>query len=80
MATGLAIEGSDVDITIQGLAIKNRQELLSYIQLLYYSLQIQNFVLQSKLILTARVPVIKLVMIYIMLDCILSFYFSWDFL
>ncbi len=61
MATGLALEGSDVDVAIAGLPIYNREQLLACMQMLYYALERQDFVLECKLIPAATVPVIKLV-------------------
>jgi len=66
MLTGLAIEESDLDITIQGLIISDRGYLLALLQALSYSLETQSFVEDCKLIVTARVPVIKLVRVLLM--------------
>jgi len=61
MATGLALEQSDLDIAIFGLKIIKYEELIYYIDLLEKQLKIQNFIISCESIKTARVPVIKLV-------------------
>jgi len=62
MATGLAIENSDMDFVVQGLQIFDREQLLACIELLYYSIQSQtDFAKNCVMITTAKVPIIKLV-------------------
>ena len=61
MATGLAFEGSDLDLAIFGIHINSREMLSECIYKFSKELQSLPFVNLCESIATARVPVIKLV-------------------
>eukprot|EP01022_Parablepharisma_sp_SALTPOND_P008133 TRINITY_DN135259_c1_g1_i1.p1 TRINITY_DN135259_c1_g1~~TRINITY_DN135259_c1_g1_i1.p1 ORF type:complete len:926 (+),score=101.21 TRINITY_DN135259_c1_g1_i1:106-2778(+) len=59
--TGLAIETSDLDLGIIGILFNNRKEVEEAIERLAKFITLENYVVSSEAILTARVPVLKLV-------------------
>ncbi len=59
--SGLAIETSDVDMGVTGLPLKSKEDVETAILKLEKALSGQKFVLGAEPILTARVPVLKLV-------------------
>jgi DNA polymerase sigma len=61
IATGLALEGSDVDIAIRNLKIESKDQCLEEMHKLNNSLSKLPFVIESKEIHAISVPVIKLV-------------------
>ena len=61
MATGLAYEASDLDLAICGLPLDTRDELIISIEKLSEKLKLDPWVLSCQPIVTARVPIIKLV-------------------
>lgn len=61
MVTGLAYEESDLDLAICGLEVLSRNELTDNIQGLSKLLSNLPFVLSCQAIVTAKVPVLKLV-------------------
>ena len=61
MAIGLGIESSDLDLAIFGLQIKSRIEQICTLQTLESAFQGIDYVITTKSILTAIVPVLKLV-------------------
>ena len=64
MATGLALGSSDLDIAIRGANITSKEKLVSYISKLCEELQKQKYVKECKSIVTASVPLIKMVLLY----------------
>lgn len=61
MATSLALPESDLDIIISGLNVLDREQTIRAIQSLSKELSRLNYVISCKDIITARVPLIKLV-------------------
>ena len=62
MASGLAIDSSDVDLAITGLCFKGtRERQLSYMRTLYEKLEFIKTKQSIKFIESAKIPVIKLV-------------------
>ncbi len=61
VATGLALEDSDVDITLNGVVAETNDQYMDNLVKLGDSLKTLPFVEGCKVITTARVPVIKLV-------------------
>eukprot|EP00826_Nyctotherus_ovalis_P030458 TRINITY_DN2431_c0_g1_i2.p1 TRINITY_DN2431_c0_g1~~TRINITY_DN2431_c0_g1_i2.p1 ORF type:complete len:401 (-),score=137.82 TRINITY_DN2431_c0_g1_i2:1368-2417(-) len=60
-ATGLALEDSDVDITLLSISASTSDEYMESVAAFGNELKRQDFILECKVIATARVPVIKLV-------------------
>lgn len=68
MATGLAIDSSDLDIIVHGFIDPNaprsqnlnREQLIEELQMLHSALEDVNSIKENNLIQTASVPVIKL--------------------
>ena len=61
MATGLALETSDLDIAIRGIEIYTKEKLISCMNSFCNQIEKCAYVEQCKCIATARVPVIKMV-------------------
>ncbi len=61
MATGLALETSDLDLAVCGLRVLDKGELLTALQKIRAALAGKDFLAECQVIETARVPVIKLV-------------------
>jgi len=61
MATGMALPESDLDILISGLQLYSREEMISSIELFANELRKNNWVCECQDIISARVPVIKLI-------------------
>ena len=61
MASGLALDGSDIDIAIRQLGIRSKEQLLDFLDMFSHTLQRQSFVSSCQVIAKARVPLIKLV-------------------
>ncbi len=69
MAMGLVTETSDLDVAVCGLDIKSRAELRGYIHVAKGALEALPFVTCCEAIDTARVPLIKLVLIDFIIKC-----------
>jgi hypothetical protein len=65
VSVGVAIEGSDIDIGVQGLESESPESFKNAICSFEGLLKTQDFVLTTEAIVTARVPVLKLVPPYI---------------
>ena len=63
IATGFAIEGSDLDIAIRGLNITTEAQFFDAMESLKNSLIKQQFISYCQDIPKAKVPIIKLVLI-----------------
>ena len=61
LATGFACEESDMDVAIRGLCIDSRDKLSANITAFSKELERSQFVIRSQAIVTARIPIIKLV-------------------
>ena len=72
MATGFALDSSDVDICLSGLPISTKQQLKEYMDILTINLLSQPFASKCQFIQTARVPVIKIVNLHLKCYCRLS--------
>jgi DNA polymerase sigma len=61
LATGLALDSSDMDLAVTGLNIYDRSNIVESLQKLSTSLKSLRYVYDMKSIETASVPVIKMV-------------------
>ncbi len=61
LATGFAHEESDLDVSLQGLNVRDRKDLDARIEALANSFRSSRLVAQCQPIATARIPVVKLV-------------------
>ena len=64
-ATGLALPSSDVDICVCGVNANTRTELIQSIMTIHEKLKKFKWVVTSKPIVTANVPIVKLVYIFL---------------
>ena len=62
MATGLAVDGSDVDIAIRNLKLSSKEQCLEALVKLHTSFVELPYVTECNVIKTAKVPVIKIVL------------------
>ena len=60
LATGLALDTSDMDLAVHGLPIKDRKDISKYMNMIYSRIEVLDFVQECRCIHTAQVPVIKL--------------------
>jgi DNA polymerase sigma len=65
MKNGLAIEHSDIDLRVVGLDISSVDMVKTEIKLLEKKLRTEKYVKSTASIVTAKVPVIKLVTYYL---------------
>lgn len=78
MATGLAIESSDVDIVIQNIQCQKGTTYADSIYLLSNSLEKLPFIKEHKVIPSAEVPLIKLVLTNCNSSVVSRNQFSWS--
>ncbi len=60
-ATGLALTSSDVDIAVSGLEAYDKFQLCEHLSTISQSLKQFKWVVENKPILTASVPILKIV-------------------
>ena len=63
-ATGLALNTSDVDIALHGLAVTDRTQVIEFLKILQEKLENFRWIKAIQPIFTANIPVLKLVRLF----------------
>jgi len=61
LKSGLDIESSDIDIGIAGVIIYSREDVIEYVNRLVEEFRSENYICGVEAIITARIPILKLV-------------------